>query len=500
MTATDAEARHRASPGYRYYVLAILVLVYMLNFLDRQIIGILAAPLKAEFGLSRQPVRPAGRHRLRLGLFDPGHPAGLAGRPVQPGLDHDRRPGGLVRLHRPVRRGRLVRPAVPVPHGRGRGRGGRRGPGLFPGRRLFPARTSGRAPWPASPSAFRWARRRAPWSAACWRRQYGWRTAFIVVGLLGLLLAPVLRLTVRDPKRGGTDIAAGSGGRRPVRPPRIAAAARGDRGANRVGLNASRLMLVAGAVAFVLAGLIQFGGVPVGNPLVLAFARPAGDGHRRVASGSPGAPPRCVIPEEELLAAGAGRGLVVGVRLRRGRLAAAVLHAQLRPDPAQTSWYYAGIALIGGTAGHLDGRRHRRQAGEARQGRLSADAGHRLPDLGALFILAMNSPWLIGLVLPGRRHRGAAADPGLPDLPDPDGPEPGLAGADHRGGPASGPRAHALHRLGPVPADQQPARHRRRLLLFRLDERPAGARASATRACAGPSTPAWASICWPRCC
>ena len=41
-----------ARPGYRFYVLAILILVYMLNFLDRQIIGILAAPLKEEFGLS----------------------------------------------------------------------------------------------------------------------------------------------------------------------------------------------------------------------------------------------------------------------------------------------------------------------------------------------------------------------------------------------------------------------------------------------------------------
>ena len=30
----------------------VLILIYMLNFLDRQIIGILAAPLKAEFGLS----------------------------------------------------------------------------------------------------------------------------------------------------------------------------------------------------------------------------------------------------------------------------------------------------------------------------------------------------------------------------------------------------------------------------------------------------------------
>src|SRR5690606_34310204 len=35
---------------------------------------------------------------------------------------------------------------------------------------------------------------------------YGWRTAFIVVGVLGVLVAPVLRLTVKDPKRGGLDV------------------------------------------------------------------------------------------------------------------------------------------------------------------------------------------------------------------------------------------------------------------------------------------------------
>ncbi|MGP1667534.1 MAG: MFS transporter, partial [Rhodanobacter sp.] len=42
-----------ARPGrMAWFVLATLCFVYMLNFLDRQIIGILAAPLKAEFGLS----------------------------------------------------------------------------------------------------------------------------------------------------------------------------------------------------------------------------------------------------------------------------------------------------------------------------------------------------------------------------------------------------------------------------------------------------------------
>jgi sugar phosphate permease len=50
--ATPSADAAPARPGYRYYVLGVLILVYTLNFLDRQIVGILAAPLKAEFGLS----------------------------------------------------------------------------------------------------------------------------------------------------------------------------------------------------------------------------------------------------------------------------------------------------------------------------------------------------------------------------------------------------------------------------------------------------------------
>jgi MFS family permease len=38
---------------------------------------------------------------------------------------------------------------------------------------------------------------------------FGWRTAFIVVGLLGVALAPIFRLIVRDPRRGGADMAVG---------------------------------------------------------------------------------------------------------------------------------------------------------------------------------------------------------------------------------------------------------------------------------------------------
>jgi MFS family permease len=40
------------TPRYRIVVLAMLVLVYTFNFIDRQIVGILAVPIKADLGLS----------------------------------------------------------------------------------------------------------------------------------------------------------------------------------------------------------------------------------------------------------------------------------------------------------------------------------------------------------------------------------------------------------------------------------------------------------------
>jgi len=40
------------SVAYRLYVMVILVIVYTFNFIDRQIIGILAVPIKADLALS----------------------------------------------------------------------------------------------------------------------------------------------------------------------------------------------------------------------------------------------------------------------------------------------------------------------------------------------------------------------------------------------------------------------------------------------------------------
>ena len=50
--AVDAKPSPLTSPRYRTYVLALLVVVYVFNFLDRQIVTILAEPIKVDLGLN----------------------------------------------------------------------------------------------------------------------------------------------------------------------------------------------------------------------------------------------------------------------------------------------------------------------------------------------------------------------------------------------------------------------------------------------------------------
>ncbi|MCW4462530.1 MFS transporter [Sphingomonas sp. BT-65] len=52
MAQSGAPQAGHATPGYRGLVLAMLLLVYTFNFLDRQILGILAVPIKADLGLT----------------------------------------------------------------------------------------------------------------------------------------------------------------------------------------------------------------------------------------------------------------------------------------------------------------------------------------------------------------------------------------------------------------------------------------------------------------
>ncbi len=50
--AEESTGEHEVGGRYAYYVLGVLVAVYVLNFVDRQILSILAEAIKADVGLT----------------------------------------------------------------------------------------------------------------------------------------------------------------------------------------------------------------------------------------------------------------------------------------------------------------------------------------------------------------------------------------------------------------------------------------------------------------
>ena len=48
----DTAATGAFSPAYRWYTLTLLVVVYVFNFIDRSILGILVQPTKEDLGVS----------------------------------------------------------------------------------------------------------------------------------------------------------------------------------------------------------------------------------------------------------------------------------------------------------------------------------------------------------------------------------------------------------------------------------------------------------------
>jgi MFS family permease len=388
-TVTEAPAPHR--PGYRYYVLAVLILIYMLNFLDRQIIGILAAPLKEEFGMSDSQFGLLGgiafasvystlaiplawlADRFSRVWIMTGALAVWSGFTALCGMA-----GSFGQLF-------LCRMGVGV------GEAGGVAPAYSLIADYFPPHQRARAL-----AAFAFG---IPLGMAAGTlvggllaATYGWRTAFIVVGLSGLLVAPLLRLTVKDPKRGGTDAVKTEA--------QVAALAAAPVGTDRAGKIAAQIMLGLGAGLLVLGGLDWLLGLSLGNPLVLGFggllAGVIGASlmvARRTAS--------VVIkkPSFWLLALGAASSSVCGYGVA-GWLPLFFMRSfdlSLR----QTSWYYSGIALIGGLLGIWLGGMIADKLSKKGKGAYPLTPAVAFLISAPCFILAMNSPWLIGLVLPG---------------------------------------------------------------------------------------------------
>jgi MFS family permease len=204
MLVADSTRGPPASRAYRVYVLFILVVVYTFNFIDRQIVGILAIPIRSDLGLTDLQLGLVGGLSLALFYTFLGIPiARLADRANRTwimtialalwsamtavcGLAHN-----FIQLF-------LARLGVGV------GESG----GVAPAYSLicdyFPSNQRARA---LSVYSFG-----IPIGSAAGiifggliASLINWRAAFFIVGLAGLLVAPIFRLTLREPPRGRFD-------------------------------------------------------------------------------------------------------------------------------------------------------------------------------------------------------------------------------------------------------------------------------------------------------
>lgn len=202
--AAAADGSRPDSKGYRAYVLFILVVVYTFNFLDRQIIGILAVPIQQELGLTDRQLGLMGGIAFALFYSTLGVPIALL-------ADRVNRTwimtialaawslmtalcgfvGNFWQLF-------LARLGVGV------GEAGGVAPAYSLVSDFFPPNQRARA---LAIYSFG-----IPIGSALGivfggvvASQIDWRAAFIIVGVAGLILAPVFKLTVREPERGRFD-------------------------------------------------------------------------------------------------------------------------------------------------------------------------------------------------------------------------------------------------------------------------------------------------------
>jgi MFS family permease len=194
-----------ASPAYRSYVLVVLVIVYTFNFIDRQIVGILAVPIKTELHLSDSQLGLMGG--LAFALFYT-----FLGIPIARLADRVSRTGIMTAA---LALWSLMTAVCGLTHnfaqlflarvGVGVGEAG----GVAPAYSLicdyFPMKERARAL-----SAYSFG---IPIGSAVGIVLGGfitslmsWRMAFFIVGLAGLLVTPLLKLTVREPQRGALDL------------------------------------------------------------------------------------------------------------------------------------------------------------------------------------------------------------------------------------------------------------------------------------------------------
>jgi MFS family permease len=199
-----AAAEFRATNAYRYYVVWLLFAVYVLNFVDRQILAILNEQLKAEFGLSDTELGILGGLAFAA-LYS------ILGLPIARWADRSSR----VRI---ISVAILVWSAftalsayakvtwhlVIARIGVGIGEAGCSPPAYSLISDYFDQKRRGRALSIYSMGVYGGGFV-GLFIGGLVAEQYGWRMAFLVAGLPGIVLALIVKLTLREPPRGFSD-------------------------------------------------------------------------------------------------------------------------------------------------------------------------------------------------------------------------------------------------------------------------------------------------------
>ncbi|MET0389334.1 MAG: MFS transporter [Polyangiales bacterium] len=194
----------RVSEGYRQYVLWLLFAIYVFNFADRSILAVLVQPIKAEFGLSDAQLGILGGLAFALLYSTLGIPlARLADRGnrvsiIAASLFTWSLFTGLTGFARNFTHLLLARIAVGI------GEAGCSPPAYSLIADYFEKkrRATALATYSMGISGGVFL---GFMVAAGIAQAYGWRAAFFALGLPGMLLSVVVKLTLREPPRGFSD-------------------------------------------------------------------------------------------------------------------------------------------------------------------------------------------------------------------------------------------------------------------------------------------------------
>jgi predicted MFS family arabinose efflux permease len=215
MDATAAAVR-APSRAYANYVLGVLVLVYVMNYVDRQLISILIEPIKAEFGASDAEMGILTGFAFAIFYTVAGIPVArladvwLRRSVIAIGLALWSGMTALTGMSRSFTELWLARIGVGVGEAGGTPPSHALLSDYFPPERRASALGIFSLGVPIGTLV--------GYALGGWiGEHHGWRAAFVWIGLPGIALALLVRLSVREPRRGAFDVGARAGTRASTR-------------------------------------------------------------------------------------------------------------------------------------------------------------------------------------------------------------------------------------------------------------------------------------------